>query len=186
MATTISVVPIYEPISLHGTDVDDAVSEYGESLQAAVMARPMALSGAFPEELVTSVATPHRLPTNHENYQVREVNLLVLCGIQLDARMIDQTLQVGFDVSELSIPPEIALTVRQVLNLGIEAVRRTLLHYQDPQVQGLAVKIRIHGTDERTASLTDLDDEWLLKPVARPDPPPEAEEEREEPPADGE
>lgn len=176
MATTISVVPIYEPISLHGTDVDDAVSEYGDSLQAAVMARPMALSGAFPEELVTSVATSHRLPTNHANYKVEEVNLLVLCGIGLDARMVDGTLVVSLDISEIAIPQEISLTVRQVLNLGIEAVRRTLSHYQNPQADGLPVRIRIRGTDESTASLTDLDAEWLLRPAVQPGPAAEADD----------
>ena len=36
LATTIMVVPIHEPISLHGTDGDEVISEVGEALQAAV------------------------------------------------------------------------------------------------------------------------------------------------------
>lgn len=46
-ATTITVVPIFEPLSLHGTDGDEAISEIGAALQASVMPRPMALTGAL-------------------------------------------------------------------------------------------------------------------------------------------
>ena len=56
-ATTISVVPVYEPISLHGSDVDDIISDTGEALQATVLSRPMALTGAFPEDLVAAIRT---------------------------------------------------------------------------------------------------------------------------------
>ena len=31
-ATTIMVVPIFEPLSLHGTDGDEAISDTGEAL----------------------------------------------------------------------------------------------------------------------------------------------------------
>ena len=57
-ATTITVVPIYEPLSLHGTDADGDLSDVGEALRATVMPRPMALSGAFPETLVDSIRSP--------------------------------------------------------------------------------------------------------------------------------
>ena len=58
-ATTISVVPIFEPLSLHGTDVDEAISDTGEALQACVMSRPMAMTGAFPEVLVDAIRSTH-------------------------------------------------------------------------------------------------------------------------------
>src|SRR5690606_33504693 len=66
-ATTISVVPIHEPISMHGTDVDDVVTDTGEVLQASIVSRPMALTGAFPEVLVESIRTPHQFPTNNRS-----------------------------------------------------------------------------------------------------------------------
>lgn len=161
-ATTISVVQVHEPVSLHGTDVDDAITDTGEALQATVVERAMALSGAFPETLVEAVKSPHRLKTNNPNYQVEEVNLLVLCRIGIEAELTNQGLEVRLNVAELEIPDEIDLTVRQVLKLAIVAIRKTLEEYQRPQVDQLDVRIRITGTDEGTASLLDLDSDYSL------------------------
>ncbi|MCU0753126.1 MAG: hypothetical protein MUC40_08920, partial [Akkermansiaceae bacterium] len=72
IATTIMVVPVFEPLSLHGTDGDEAISDTGEALQACVMSRPMALTGAMPEVLVESIRSPHLIPTNNPNYKVQE------------------------------------------------------------------------------------------------------------------
>ncbi|MEN9974453.1 MAG: hypothetical protein RLZZ282_459, partial [Verrucomicrobiota bacterium] len=80
-ASTIMVVPIFEPLSLQGTDGDEAVSDTGTTLQACVMSRPMAMTGAFPEALVEAIRSPHLIPTNHPNYKVQETNLLVLCHV---------------------------------------------------------------------------------------------------------
>jgi len=161
-ATTITMVPIYEPLSLHGTDGDEVISDTGEALQATVMARPMALTGAFPETLVGSIGTPHKIPTNNPNYKVQEANLLVLCHIGLAAELSADGLHVRLDVSKLSIPAEVDLTSRQVLKLAIVAVRKTLEEYQKPQTGGLTVFIEIIGVDEGKASLTDLSAKILL------------------------
>jgi len=155
-ATTITVVPIFEPLSLQGTDGDQAITNIGDALQACVMARPMALTGAFPEVLVDAIATPHPIPTNNPNYQVKETNLLVLCGIGLRGHMTDAGLTVTLNVSKLTIPEEVDLTSRQLLNLALLAVRKTLDEYQKPQNQVLAVTIVIEGADEAKASLMDL------------------------------
>jgi hypothetical protein len=162
-ATTISVVPVFEPVSLHDTDVDEVIMDTGEALQATVISRPMALTGAFPEALIESIRTPHKLPSNNPNYKVEEANLLVLCSIGISAVVDDDGLLVKFDVSELSIPDGVDLTVRQVLKLGIVAVRKTLEPYQAPQAEALRVRIRIMGTDEGTDSLTELDSEFELE-----------------------
>ena len=156
-ATTITMVPIFEPLSLHGTDSDDAISEIGEALQAAVMSRPMALTGAFPEVLVDSIRSPHKAPTNNPNYQVDEVNLLVLCNVGISGEMTDDGLLVRLDVASLSIPTEVDLTSRQVLNLAIVALRKTLESYQAPQPQPLKVKVVVVGVDDAKASLKDID-----------------------------
>lgn len=155
-ATTISVVPVHEPLSLHGTDVDDDVSEAGEALQATVMARPMALTGAFPETLVEAIRTPHRIPTNNPNYKTEEANLLVLCGIGIEAESSRRGLSVRIDVAGLKIPENVDLTSRQVLKLAIVAIRKTLEEYQRPQINPLDVLIVILGTNDSTASLRDL------------------------------
>ncbi len=155
-ATTISVVPIHEPLSMHGTDVDDAVADTGEVLQATIASRPMALTGAFPEVLVEAIRTPHKFPTNNPNYKVEEVNLLVLCDVGIAAEMSEEGLKISLNVARLNIPEEVDLTARQVLRLALGAVRRTLEEYQRPQTDPLRVVVSIDGVDDSTASLRDL------------------------------
>ncbi|HCQ80352.1 MAG TPA: hypothetical protein DIV46_10285, partial [Verrucomicrobiales bacterium] len=70
-ATTLEVLRVFQPLSLHGTDVDHEFK--GEAIQARIFARPMVLSGAMPENLVLAVATPHRMPATF-NYDVNECN----------------------------------------------------------------------------------------------------------------
>jgi hypothetical protein len=155
-ATTISVVPVHEPVSLHGTDVDGMIADTGEALQATVIARPMALTGAFPEDLVAAIRTPHKLPTNNPNYKVEEANLLILCNVGIGAELTEEGLLVKIDVSELSIPLEVDITSRQLLRLTLVALRRTLEEYHRPQTEPLKVIVAITGTTENNASLMDL------------------------------
>ena len=155
-ATMTMMVPIFEPLSLHGTDGDEAISEIGEALQASVMSRPMALTGSFPEGLIGAIRSPHLIPTNNPNYKVQEANLLVLCNIGITGEMTETGLIVRLDVSQLTIPSEVDLTTRQILKLAIIAVRKTLDEYQHPQTKALHANIIIDGTDEAKASLRDL------------------------------
>ncbi len=155
-ATTIMVVPVFEPLSLHGTDGDEAISDTGEALQACVMSRPMAMTGAFPEVLVDAIRSPHMVPTNNPNYKVQEANLLVICNIGISGEMNSEGLMVRLDVAQLAIPTEIDLTARQILKLAIVALRKTLEVYQEPQTQPLAVTLVIEGADEGRANLRDL------------------------------
>lgn len=156
LATTIMVVPVFEPLSLHGTDGDEAISDTGEALQACVMARPMALTGAFPEVLVEAIRTPHRIPTNNPNYTVIETNLLVLANIEIQAESTPGGLSVIVDVSQMSIPIEVDLTARQILRLVIVALRKTLEEYQAPQDGPLEVMFTVTGVDENRMGLLEL------------------------------
>ena len=164
MASTISVVPIFEPLSLLGTDVDEAVSDSGESLQACIASRPMALSGDFPEILVEAIRSPHLLPTNNPNYKVQEANLLVLCNITIDAEMTSDGLDARIDISEIAIPAEVDLTARQVLKLAIGALRKTLEAYQLPLKKPLDVNLAIVGADDAKSHLRDLASRFTLAP----------------------
>lgn len=161
-ATTLSVVPVFEPLSLRSTDVDDLLSESGEALQATVMSRPMALSGAFPETLVDAIATPHKFHTNDPQYTIEEVNLLVLCRVKIAATLEDDGLHVVLDVSELLIPEDVDITSRQLLRLAMLAVRRTLEEYQRPQADELVVKLLVEGTSLETESLKELATDYVL------------------------
>jgi hypothetical protein len=161
-SSTIMVVPIFEPISLHGTDGDEAVSEVGEALQASVMSRPMALTGAFPEVLVDAIRSPHLIPTNNPNYKVQEANLLVLCNVGISGEIIENVLTVRLNIAELAIPADVDLTTRQILNLAIIALRKTLDEYQREQTQPLTVNILIEGADNAKASLRDLSAKFVI------------------------
>ena len=161
-ASTIMVVPIFEPLSLHGTDGDEALSEIGAALQASVMPRPMALTGAFPEVLVDAIRSPHLIPSNNPNYKVQESNLLVLCNVGISGEMVDGVLTVRLDVAQLAIPADVDLTTRQILNLAIIALRKTLDEYQRPQTQSLSVVVIIDGTDDAKASLRDLGTKFVI------------------------
>ena len=162
MASTISMVPIFEPLSLHGTDVDDAISDIGETLQASVMSRPMALTGAFPEVLVDAIRSPHLVPTNNPNYKVQEANLLVLCNVGISGEIQENVLQVKLNVANLAIPEDVDLTSRQILKLAILALRKTLEGYHRGQMQPLNVEISIDGADEAKAGLRDLGAKFVI------------------------
>jgi hypothetical protein len=161
-ASTIMVVPIFEPISLHGTDGDQAISEIGEALQASVMSRPMALSGAMPEDLIHAIRSPHLIPTNNPNYKVQEANLLVLCNVGISGEATETGLIVRLDVSQLAIPADVDLTTRQILKLAIIAVRKTLDEYQHPQSKPLSVTIIIDGADDAKTTLRDLGTKFVI------------------------
>ncbi len=156
-ATVIDVVSIHQPLSLHGSDVDDEVDDTGESLQAAILSRPMAMTGAFPEVLVEAIAMPHQLPTNNPNYAIKEVNLVVLCGLKITAELDDSGgLLVEINVANLVIPEDVDLTARQVLKLVCGSIRKTLAEYNGKQKDELKVILRIVGTNEGNRSLEDL------------------------------
>lgn len=165
-ASTITVLPIHEPLSLHGTDNDEITTEVGEALQACVLPRPMALTGDFPETLVTSIRSPHTIPSNNPNYLVREANLLILTGITLDAKTTEQGLTIRINCLSLRIPPEVDLTARQVLRLSLVAIRKTLEEYQKIQTHPLRVHLLIEATGDAKDHLKALDTTFQIPGAA--------------------
>lgn len=164
VASTIEVVRLYQPLSLHGTDGAGEHQEVDELLQASVMATPYALSGAFPEDLVKAVALPNKLRTNTEGYEVAEVNLVILSGLTIDVTMEDANLIITLDVSKLSIPEEIDLTTRQILKMTISSIIKTLQGYysHDEETLTLYCDVEITGTTESNASLADLTQKFTI------------------------
>lgn len=161
-ATTIMVVPVFEPLSLHGTDGDEAISDTDEALQACVMSRPMAMTGAFPEVLVDAIRSPHLIPTNNPNYTIQEANLLVLCNIGISGELGKEGLTARMDVALLTIPTDVDLTSRQILKLAIVALRKTLEEYQRQQEGQLNVTLVIEGADEGKAGLRDFGTRFVI------------------------
>jgi hypothetical protein len=164
-ATTISVVPIYEPLTLHGTDTGDIITDIGEALQATVMPRPMALTGAIPEALVEAIRTPHPIPTNAETYTVKEANLLIICNLTMSAVMTEEGMNVTLDVSKIEIPAEVDMTARQLIRITFAALQKTLEVYQLQQTEALHVDIKITGTTEKNVTLKDLEATFIVPPA---------------------
>ena len=157
LAVTLEVVELYQPLSLHRTDgVGETLGEE-DPVQAAVFARPYAVTGAMPEDLVKAVAAPHRIATNSEGYEVEDANLLNLCGVALSSEMKVNRLLVRFDMGNFKLPEDLDLTARQVIQLSIIAVERTLRSYfRNFKDEVLSVSIGIIGTTDGNESLKEL------------------------------
>ncbi len=159
---TIEVVRLFQPLSLHGTDGAGDDEQLEEVLQASVMSRPMAVSGAIPEDLVNAVAEPYKIQSNSPAYEVPEANLIVLCQLEVVAQMKDDRLVVVLDLSKFTIPDEVDLSSRQVLRMAITGVRKTLEHYYGQIEEELEWQIVITGTNDGTASLKDLSAKYKI------------------------
>ena len=157
LAVTLEVVELYQPLSLHRTDgVGETLGEE-DPVQAGVFARPYAVTGAMPEDLVKAVAAPHRIATNSEGYEVEDANLLNLCGVALSSEMKVNRLLVRFDMGNFKLPEDLDLSARQVIQLSIIAVERTLRSYfRNFKDEVLSVSIGIIGTTDGNQSLKEL------------------------------
>lgn len=154
------VCNVHQPLSLHGTDVVTAFD--GDQIQAGIFSSPAVLFGAMPESLINAVAAKHRFAPS-EHFKVPESNLLVLCGISLAAEIVDDETVAVFDLSKLSIPEEVDLSVRTVLKLAIQSLKLTLMDYQDPENEAIVVRIEIRGFKEDSASLRNLSEKFSSK-----------------------
>lgn len=156
---THEVHQIRQAHSLHGTDIGEDFN--GEVIQARVSQFPVVVVGALPESLIDAVAAPHRL-LGPDSYKVPEVNLLVLCGIDLISEMTADSFTVIFDLSKLKIPEEVEISVRTVLELSIKAVRETLNTFCEESQSVQVVNIKITGTNPKNATLKNLAAEFQL------------------------
>lgn len=156
---THEVHQIRQAHSLHGTDIGEDFK--GEVIQARVSQFPVVVVGALPESLIDAVAAPHQMP-GPDSYKVPEVNLLVLCGIELTPEMTAESFEVTFDLSKLKIPDELEMSIRTILELSIKAVRDTLDTYCEESKSDQLVKIKITGTNPKNATLKNLAAEFHL------------------------
>ena len=161
-AITIEVVRLYQPLSLHATDAAGDNESLEEVVQAAVMSRPMAVTGAIPEDLVKAVGEPCKIKSNSPAYTVEEANLLILCNVGLEVDIVEERLVVRFDVSRLKIPDDIDLSSRQILRLSITAVRKTLEHYFAQIDEPLEWEVVISGTKDGNKSLKNLASKYKI------------------------
>lgn len=157
LAVTKEVVRVFCPASYHDTDSASEYGVQGDLVQAAVMDRPMVLSGAFPEDLVKAVFAPLRLPSNNPTYEVEEANLLVLCELAVQAEREGESLEVVIDCAQLQIPEVVELSAQQVLSMAVESLRRTLrLYYLDDAHESFRCQITLQGLAKERQDLASL------------------------------
>lgn len=159
-ATTLEILEVFQPVSLHGTDV---IAEFeGEAVQARVMSRPMVLSGAMPETLVAAVGAPLRLPPTL-NYDIPECNLLVLYGVTITGILEKKShLVVSFDLGKSRVPDEVDLPIRTVLRLSLAALKKTLAVNHHPENREFRVTVKLRGLTEKNATLKDLEETFEI------------------------
>lgn len=159
-ATTLELVKVFQPLSLHGTDM--ALEFEGEDVQAAVRSVPMVLSGAMPEALIDSIAKPHKLQSS-ENYKIPEANLLVLYNVTLNAELKEGEIVITFDVSKLKVPQKVDLSIITVVKLGIKAVKMSLAEFHHPESEPILCRIAITGTTDSNKGLKSLSEKFTVK-----------------------
>ncbi|MEN9974949.1 MAG: hypothetical protein RLZZ282_955, partial [Verrucomicrobiota bacterium] len=91
------------------------------------------------------------------------------CHVGIRGVMSPTGLTVNLDVSQLSIPPEVDLTSRQILKLTLIALKKTLEEYQRPQTQPLCVSLIIEGADDAKAYLRELTTRFVINVPATPE-----------------
>ena len=164
-AITNEVVQVFQPATYHDTDSVTEYGKEGELIQAAVVARPMVLAGAFPEDLVKAVALPFQFETNSPTYRVKEANLMVLCGLEVEVTYDETSIEVVVLCGKFKNAGVVELTDRQILAMTVEAIRRTLqVYYQDEGHSSFQGQIRLTELGEEQKELQDLDSVFEVGP----------------------
>ncbi|MGJ8723689.1 MAG: hypothetical protein ACSHYB_03950 [Roseibacillus sp.] len=164
-AVTKEVVQVFQPVSYHDTDSAMEFGVKGELIQAAVVERAVVLSGAFPEDLVKAVGMPFRFETNNPTYDVKEANLVVLCGLAIEVTREEKSIEVVIDCSKFAIPELVELTDKQILTMTIEAIRRTArVYYQAGAYEAFKCHLRLVGLGEDRKELQSLDSKFQVGP----------------------
>jgi hypothetical protein len=139
------IVPIHQPLSLLGTELEAEPLGTDEPLAADVLATPTLVSSAYPEAIVAAIALPHRLYNAPEDFPA-ESNLLVLSGAKLEAAWGEERHQITLDFSKVTLDEHLGITLQQLCDLTMLCLRRSLA---------------AGGTDGKPFDLR-----WLLPPGA--------------------
>ena len=165
-AVTKEVVRVFQPVSYHDTDSATEFGVKGELVQAAVVDRAVVLSGAFPEDLVKAVEMPFRFQSNNPTYQVKETNLVVLSGLELEVTRENDSVEVTIDCSQFKVPELVELSEKQILTMTIEAIRRTIrVYYQDNAHESFECRVRLTGLGDEQKDLQSLDSDFRVGPA---------------------
>ncbi len=155
LSSTKSVCRVWQPISLHGTDVSSVLGKESGVDYTVLMSRPVVLSGALPEDLVYAVALKHQL-ASIGGYDEKEAHLIALSKIKLRAQLTDDGLLVTVDVSGAVVPKEVEVSLFNVVKLSIAALKMTLEDYSAAYLEeGMSCSILV-TSDKKGPQLEQL------------------------------
>lgn len=165
-ATTMEVMSIFQPLSLHGTDGAHEIQGIKEPLQAGVFARPIVMSGAVPEELIGVISRSHQIESFSPLYEVKEANLIPISGLKIKADLEENkthAIVVSLDFAQFKLPAEIELSPRQLVKMVKISIHKTLESYLRGSDEGLKCQYRFINLPEGLETLKDLEEKILVR-----------------------
>jgi hypothetical protein len=120
-----SLMQVYQPTSLLGTEMDGDPLGTGESICATIVSRPVLVGGAFPESPVDAISLPHRIAGAGKNFP-DESNLIVMVGGRVHAECGDKEHRIIADFSKAKVPENLGVTLLQVMKLTALCLNKTL------------------------------------------------------------
>lgn len=162
-ASTLSVYEVWQPLSLHGTDVDGVAENESGVDYAVVMSRPVVLSGAMPENLVHAVAMSHRM-ASIGRYAVEEANLVRLYNIKFLTDLSEDGLKITVDLNQVKVADGVEIDLLSAVKLSIRALKVTLERYAGNYLrEDMLVKLVVVSPKDADPRLKDLNKRFLLK-----------------------
>ena len=120
-----SLMQVYQPTSLLGTELDGDPLDIGESVCAIIVSRPVLIGGAFPESPVHAISLPHRIAGTDKNFP-EESNLIVLVGGRVHAEHGYKEHRITADFSKAKVPENFGVTLVQVMKIKALCLLKTL------------------------------------------------------------
>jgi hypothetical protein len=120
-----SLMQVYQPTSLLGTELDGDPLDTVESICATIVSRPVLIGGAFPESPVHAISLPHRIAGAGKSFP-DESNLIVLVGGRVYAEHGDKEHRITADFSKAKVPENLGVTLVQVMKMTAICLHKTL------------------------------------------------------------
>jgi len=120
-----SLMQVYQPTSLLGTEMDGDPLNTGESIAATIVSRPVLVGGAFPESPVHAISLPHRIAGAGKNFP-EESNLIVLVGGKIHAEHGDKEHRIIADFSTAEVSENLGVSLIQVMKITALCLHKTL------------------------------------------------------------
>lgn len=156
-----SLIEVYQPTSLLGTELDGDPLGSGESLAATIVSRPVLIGGAFPEDPVYAVSIPHKIAGAPVGFP-EESNLIVIVGGKVGAEWGQKEDQIIADFSKAKVPENLGVTLIQVMKMTALCLQKTLgSQHEKP--------IKIKWLAPEGVSLTDAGLPPAIKKTGEPD-----------------